>query len=474
MKAYSLLTLSFLLVGAIGTARINFAQESAPSATSGFRKSVILPKETTGEFTSILLDRELYSGTTELFHDLRLLDSSEKEVPFLLHRQVKEERKSQRIPTTIAQPQVRPLEDDRLEIIFTIDREKHPHSIDGITLSTRLRDFEHRVTVETRTSDDSPWRTLATNVLIYDYSRYMDVRNLEVPFAEKSLNKGEGTFRITIEKVTQEKESQLRELTRSLKEGVASDVQEKLMINRENLKLDSISFWQIVESVVSSGPVLTEYPIQIESRREDEKLKQTVIEFTSHREPLKEIELATEDKNFHRKVTLYAILDSSTDLSSSTKETYLTQSSVTKISLPNNSRAELVVTFPATRSTRYRLVIDNADNPPLKDITLKAKGETFDILFLAQPSEEYSVVYGNTLLESPKYDVLAIQTAIDLQMTPNVGSLDPAVAYTISDPRSEWEKILENRWLLGTLFAVLILVLGATLYQASKRLSSIS
>ena len=121
MKAYSLLTLSFLLAGAIGTARINFAQESAPSATSGFRKSVILPKETTGEFTSILLDRELYSGTTELFHDLRLLDSSEKEVPFLLHRQVKEERKSQRIPTTIAQPQVHPLEDDRLEIIFTID-----------------------------------------------------------------------------------------------------------------------------------------------------------------------------------------------------------------------------------------------------------------------------------------------------------------------------------------------------------------
>ena len=130
--------------------------------------------------------------------------------------------------------------------------------------------------------------------------------------------------------------------------------------------------------------------------------------------------------------------------------------------------------FPATRSTRYRLLIDNADNPPLKDITLKAKGETVDILFLAQPSEEYSVVYGNTLLESPKYDVLAIQTAVDLQMTPNVGSLEPAVAYTISDPRSEWEKILENRWLLGTLFAVLILILGATLYQASKRLSSIS
>lgn len=472
MKWTTLRKLSICLVSLIGMTRWAAAQTPESTSTTAFRKSVKLPAESRAEFTSVPLDRELYSGTTESWNDLRLLDSKEKEVPFLLHRQVKEERKSQRTLTAIAQPQVRPLEDNRLEIIFTIDRKKHPHSIDGITLATRLRDFEHRVSVETRTSDDTPWRSLVNDAIIYDYSRYMDVRNLDIPFAEKSLSPEETTFRILIEQVTQDKESQFRELTRSLKDGATNDVQEKLMINRDNLKLDGVSYWHDVETIVSSVPVLTDYTVEVQTRKEDEKSKQTIIEFTSQREPLSQLELTTEDKNFHRVVTLYSLGETASLATNA--ERYLTQSSITQISLPNSARSDLLIKFPATRSTRYRLVIANGDSPPLKDLNIRAKGETVELLFLAQPNEQYSVVYGNLLLDAPAYDTLAIKTALDLKLEPTLASLDPANTYAITDPRSEWEKILENRWLLGGLFATLILILGLTLFQASKRLSSIS
>jgi hypothetical protein len=113
--------------------------------------------------TSITLDQDIYAGSTDSFNDLRLLNSSGKEVPFVLHRRLTEERKTHRIPTPITQPHARPLENDGLEITFTIDREKHSHSIDGLTFSTRLRDFEHRVTVESRAKEEESWKTLASN-----------------------------------------------------------------------------------------------------------------------------------------------------------------------------------------------------------------------------------------------------------------------------------------------------------------------
>lgn len=474
MKVYPTSIILLWIASLTWSAKPSTAQETSESTTGVFLKSVALSDDSESKFTSIVVDRELYSGTTDSWKDLRLLNQHEKEVPFLLYRKVKEERKVQHIPKLVTQPRVRPLDDGGLEIIFSVDRQKQNHSIDGITLSTRLRDFEHRVTVETRTSDTSPWRTLVSNAVIYDYSRYMDIRNLEVAFADRSFNTDETEFRIVIEKVTQTKESQFLELTRTVKDGVEDQLQEKLTINRENFKLDSISYWHSVETIVSSEPVLTEYPLQIESRYEDEKSKATVIDCTSNREPLRQIQLITEDDNFYRTVSFYAVDDIPTSLNQRNGERLLTRSSVTQISLPNISRSDLTVDFPVVRSKRYRLVIENGDSPPLQDIQLKAQGETREILFFAQAEQRYSVVYGNTLLETPKYDILAIQAAIESKMQPAVGTLDAATPYKLVDPRSEWEKILENRWLLGTLFAFLLMVLALTLRQASKRLASIS
>ncbi len=469
---YPCLAFSCLLSIAF-TASSASAQETTTAGGSVFLKPVELSDKTQENLTSITLDQDIYAGSTDSFNDLRLLNSSGKEVPFVLHRRLTEERKTHRIPTPITQPHARPLENDGLEITFTIDREKHSHSIDGLTFSTRLRDFEHRVTVESRAKEEESWKTLASNALIYDYSRYMDVRSLEVPFSQKSSQTEETEFRVRIEKVTQEKESQFRELTRTMKNGEDNETQEKFNINREILRIDGISFWHETETVVSTLPVLTNYPIQLESRREDEKSKTTVVEFTSHREPLTQINITTEDKNFHREVTLYALAADKTLGTSTESERLLTQSSITQLSLPNAQRSDLLIHFTPTRASRFRLVIHNGDSPPLKEGALAAHGETYELLFFSEPGQSYSVLYGNPLLDTPKYDTLAIKTAIDTKVQAVPATLGKPTPHTLDDPRSEWAKIFENRLLVGAVFAALILVLGFTLYQAGKRLSSI-
>jgi|694.fasta_scaffold10591_9 hypothetical protein len=450
-----------------------WAQESSSNTRSAYTKTIDLPTQSTEQFASIVLDEELYSGSTESYSDLRILDAANKEIPYLVHRRAKEKLTTRQEATTISKPQVRPLEDNRLEIIFTIDREKHAHSIDGLALKTSTRDFEHRVSVETRTSDNSPWHTLVTDALIYDYSRYMDVRNLEIPFTEKSSNTAEVQFRVLIEKVTQEKESQFLALTRTIKNGVQTKQEETLAINRENLYIDSLSFWQKVESVSSTESVLVEYPIQIDRRSEDEKNKSTVIEFSSKRQPLSHLQVITEDSNFHRKITLYAVNAEPAPDTLVKQDRVLTHGSITKISLPKNSRADLAIAFPATRSSRYRLVIENGDSPPLKDITLKADGETYELLFLMAPNQNYSLTYGNPLLKAPNYDLLALRTALDSKIPAIRGRLGDAKPIDLVDPRPTWEKLIENRLLLGGLFTLLLGVLAWTLYQASKRLASI-
>lgn len=478
MKLFYLSPLSitqFVSLLAISTLTSNcvWAQPATASTGSAYSKTIDLPSQSIEQFASIVMDEELYFGTTESWHDLRILDGDRKEVPYLVHQQSKEKRSTHQQSTIVSKPQVRPLTENNLEISFTIDRKKHPHAIDGIALTTSLRDFEHRVKVETRTSDTSPWRTLVADALIYDYSRYMDVRNLEVPFTEKSSNTDEVQFRVLIEKITQEKESQFLVLTRTLKNGVQTKQEETLAINRETLHIDSLSYWHQVDSVSSKEPLLTDYPIQLESRREDEKNKNTIIEFSSKRQPLSLLQVITEDTNFHRNVTLYAVNTGNSQDHLAEKEQRLTESSITKISLPKSSQTNLTIPFPPIRNSRYRLVIENGDSPPLKDISLKASGESYEILFLTAPNQKYSLTYGNLLLNAPNYDLLAIRTALDSKIPAISGRLGAATPIRLVDPRPTWERLFENRLVLGALFTLLLGILAWTLYQASKRLASI-
>jgi hypothetical protein len=86
-----------------------WAQESSSNTRSAYTKTIDLPTQSTEQFASIVLDEELYSGSTESYSDLRILDAANKEIPYLVHRRAKEKLTTRQEATTISKPQVRPL-----------------------------------------------------------------------------------------------------------------------------------------------------------------------------------------------------------------------------------------------------------------------------------------------------------------------------------------------------------------------------
>ena len=465
-------TLSMLWLLAMPLSVYGQSTTQDPSITPQI-KGITLPIIAEERLTTLRLDTDVLSGSTDSGYDLRILDEAENEVPFLHHLLVEEKTRITRVRQVVSTPQIKPLDNDGLEITFQLDKEKHLHPINGLTLITHLRDFEHRVAVDFQSSGSDEWKTVVDQALIYDYSKYMDVKNTDIAFPKDSIPLTAVAFRVRIESVTQEHDSPFMQLSRSLQNGTESGRQETWTINRQPLRIERLELWQDVESVDSTKPLLTTYPLTIDSRTENKDDKTTIIDFTSSREPLTTLTLVTSSKNFHRNAKLFALDPSSTQLNSNSNDRLIAQARLTSLDFEAAKRDELSLAFPKNRSRKYKLVIENGDSPPLSEINLKGEGEIHELLFFAQPNKKYSLTYGNELLEAPSYDQLAIETAMKLKLEPLAGELQDAVPYRAVDPRSQWDRLLANRWVIGATIVVLVTILGFGLRQAAVRLDSI-
>ena len=129
------------------------------------------------EILAVLLDSDIYAATRDGFPDLRIVDDRGAAVPYLL------EPVAQRRTTQVRQPcasKVVSLHVDEgkgLEIVVELD-EKAPGTT-GATIRTPLADYERRVRVY-GSQTGAQWAPLVRDGAIFDYSRFMDVRNRDV------------------------------------------------------------------------------------------------------------------------------------------------------------------------------------------------------------------------------------------------------------------------------------------------------
>ncbi len=85
----------------------------------------------------------------------------------------------------------------------------------GFRLLTPLADFERRVSAAS-SADGKEWTPRLENGLIFDYSQMIDVQNDSLALSADPATAAHRNFRIVVEDVTQEQQSQLVELTRRL------------------------------------------------------------------------------------------------------------------------------------------------------------------------------------------------------------------------------------------------------------------
>jgi hypothetical protein len=230
---------------------------------------------------------------------------------------------------------------------------------------------------------------------------------LPQPLEIRQLSK----FRLTIDKVTEAQESQVVELTRRLR-GRMRSIAKNASWSIANLSgsKDLSPNMRPSESSATT-PLKTSYSTKIVSQKEMKEEGCTVLIVESLCEPLTSFQIQSEDDNFSRQMTIEKELaNQGTD-----KREYqpVGQGRVSKIHLPGTELEQLEIGFPETSSQVYRLTIHNEESQPLRISSVTASGNTYQLFFLATPGEQYRLEYGGGKMEPPKFDTVAISTAVE-------------------------------------------------------------
>lgn len=438
----------------------------AVAAEPGFRfsKPVQSPALAQEELLSVTLDADIYDATGDDLRDLRLIDKSGDPTPSVL-RPVKTSRsQTVRRTWTAERPAARPLENGGLEII--VELKPNDPAANGLTLVTPLDDFEQRVRVETST-DGRAWEPAAESV-IFDYSRYMDVRQNRLVFPKTARRH----FRIIVDDVTATQESELLELTRRLQGTEETERVERLTVQRRPFRIDRVQFWRDEEQERTTGDAKGDYPPARFHVEQDAAARQTHVFVETRREPVTKLTIETDQRNFSRRASVQV------EHIEGVQRTWqsLGEATLTRIDFQDLQREQLSIGFPETRRGRFRIVIENRDSPPLDVTGIAAEGNVQELVFLAAPGETYRVIYGHAGAEPADYDTAAVDELLRSGYAPTPAELGDQQVHADADGpvARNWPALLNDPALLVGVITVLVILLALGLYQAARRVEETS
>ncbi len=178
----------------------------------------------------------------------------------------------------------------RLELRFSAgDRHDGP-SPNGLTLSIPLRDFEFRVQV----FDGADETRLLAEAVIFDYSRYMDLRETSVH------PPGDGTtrFLVRIDSPTSQQKSELKELTHQFLEGKRERIEERQSVVDRSPRIDRVMIWAETEREDPDGDKTVDYPVRSFEVTQNPEQKETIVTIDVNREPITSLTLESSARNF--------------------------------------------------------------------------------------------------------------------------------------------------------------------------------
>ncbi|MCI0732357.1 MAG: hypothetical protein L0Y38_00865, partial [Methylococcaceae bacterium] len=217
-----------------------------PAVSAGafeFSRPIENPRSLREEFLAVTLDSLVYSHTRDGFADLRLVDQANSETPYLI-----DQLRSRRNETTrkFSKARIVSLEHSgsrAIEIQLGLNPDDPPAQ--GLKLYTPLVNFEHRVRVF-GSMEGTRWSPLVEDAVIYDYSKFIDLRNSEIALPVNAYRR----LKVRVEEPIQDYESENLELTRELEQGQEQARRESTQIRRMPLRIDRIDYWH---SLVEPG-----------------------------------------------------------------------------------------------------------------------------------------------------------------------------------------------------------------------------
>jgi hypothetical protein len=133
----------------------------------------------------------------------------------------------------------------------------------------------------------------------------------------------------------------------------------------------------------------------------------------------------------------------------------------------------LRVDFPEQRQERYRLEIENADNPPLEITGVAAEGAGYRLVFLRSDGRTYQLEYGSDTAELPAYDTAAVLGSLKRGYHPVSVQLGPQVANPAYHGDRSLQAFFNSPLFLVLAIVAMVLVLAWALFRAGKSIKKL-
>jgi hypothetical protein len=439
-----------------------FLSSSLSAAESPFRYSKNIDRRaaTKEEILAAVLDGDIYAATREGYPDVRILDESGAEVPFVLEQANELKTEHFREGCASVVKSLREGQGNSIEIIVQL-RDKAP-SAGGLTIVTPFTDYEHRVRVF-GLRDDQFWTPLVSDGLVFDYTRYMDIRSRDVTLPRNEYRQ----FKVVVEQVLDQLESPFLELTRGLRQRQEEKRQEMTQILRRPFRIDRIDMWRIVDRESERKPVTMLYEDTLSTVEKDEKVTRITVQV--HREPLTGLILQTASRNFSRAARVMMLVTQGVR----TNWMEIGRGTISRFQFRGFHDEKLRIDFPEHRAEQFQIIIEDEDNPPLQITSVHAVGNMYRLVFLTAPEREYRVVYGSATAESPRYDVAAVLASIGPGYQPKIAGLDKEIENPSYRDRAGLKALINTPIVLFLAMGLMIVVLAYVLLRAGKQIKKL-
>lgn len=438
---------------------IAFLASAAEPPANKFSRRIHYPESAQQQLLAVSLDEAVYAGSDKGFNDLRLVDQTGAETPYLLQKIAERKTVTQHLSIRSETQTLQKSGEEGIEIRLELD--KKAETADGLTVVTNQRDFEYSLQIF-GSDDEHNWQLLVDNGLIYDYSRFMNFSSRDIALPANTFRH----FRIIIAKPVQSRAGELMLLTQTREGSEALKRSEQIALHQRPLHIERIDFWHNKTDALPETEQSFDYPISKFTVTQDSKQKTTLVDIEGNQLPLNGFKLKFSTPNFSRQA--YLRVPSSRGTASSMIN--IVSARLDALHFEDLNIDNTTISFSEQRQKNYQIAITNQDNPPLEIESITGTGPRYQLVFLSQPEHAYALKYGAIKANVPRYEVAAIEALLRKGYQSTAASLDPTVISEGNTDGRDWSAFLNSRIFLGLVIGIMVLVLGWSLYRISGRI----
>jgi hypothetical protein len=405
------------------------------------------------------LDEPVFAATDNAYANLRLFRHDDLETPFVVVPLRRERTFESEFDVPFIQDAVRITPDNRIEIDLRL------HSAGerpiALTVDTPLDNFEKHLTVWT-SPDGATWQPLVQTQPIFDYARFMPVRNVRINLPPSPHRH----YRVEIADISEDQQSPWIQFERERQAGALVNEVEHSQFQRRDFRIDRLHLRGIRSTTLKDEVVTRPYAVTDFRAEHLSDRRQTLIHFSTARVPLTELTILTDAPFFSRTVALQGA-----DNPDATWQPIL-NTTISRLTMAGFKQDQTRLTVPgAPRFQHYRLLIEDLDSPPLTIRGVTVAGQSHEIVFYADAHSSYTLHAGATAMPAPRYDVaptLATARTIDATVL-TLGPEDRNPAYREHAHAGGAHRWWNSRTFLIAAVLLVVAALAWTLAKAARQ-----